>query len=188
MSNGLNLHSNGAKTKFGFSCGYEFGNRLLLPKTSDKVEVGYIFESVPLKFDPSRPKLNLWNKRYISFNGYFYVVLISLALLAVVLTFWIRERFKNRKSTVFTEEQRAFLVSLSSEPMRTEALNELLGLLESSWEIQRRKRSDFIKALNEQGLNSLGKEIILREKSIEDKRQVLYVLNEEVRSELARLM
>ena len=57
-----------------------------------------------------------------------------------------------------------------------------------SWEVQRRKRSEFIKQLNETSKKQLGEEVLLRERSEQDKRQVLYVLNPRLESALARLL
>jgi len=45
-----------------------------------------------------------------------------------------------------------------------------------------------VKELNQLGQELFSAELVLRQKALHDKRQVEYVLNEEVRSDLARLM
>jgi len=64
----------------------------------------------------------------------------------------------------------------------------ILNLNDSSWEVQRRRRSEFIKNMNELSMNQLGCELVERRRSSEDKRQVVYTMNTDAKSKLARLM
>jgi hypothetical protein len=77
---------------------------------------------------------------------------------------------------------------LDKRSLQTEELNEFLELGSSSWEVQRRKRSEYIKMINDLCLNKLGCELVLRQRSKEDKRQILYIMNVEAKNKLARLM
>jgi hypothetical protein len=59
----------------------------------------------------------------------------------------------------------------------TEEVNRILNLEDEGWEVQRRKRSEAIKAINAFANKALGFDIIERHKSEKDKRQVIYRLN-----------
>jgi hypothetical protein len=50
-------------------------------------------------------------------------------------------------------------------------------LEDEGWEVQRRKRSEAIKAINAFSNKAVGFDIIERHKSEKDKRQVIYRLN-----------
>ena len=80
------------------------------------------------------------------------------------------------------------LRQLLSGPLLAEDLNSILNVQEKSWEVQRRQRSIFIKELNELGVKLLNSELVLREKSPTDKRQVVYVINSQIQDQLAQLL
>jgi DNA-binding MarR family transcriptional regulator len=114
--------------------------------------------------------------------------LFGFLLIGGLLTYWIRTLYLKRRYQYFTEAQWKFIQRLDKGGLQTEDLNEFLELGSSSWEVQRRKRSEYIKMINDLCLNQLGCELILRQRSKEDKRQVLYVMNVEAKNKLARLM
>mgnify|MGYP006061618173 FL=1 len=80
------------------------------------------------------------------------------------------------------------LRQLLSGPLLAEDLNSILNVQEKSWEVQRRQRSIQIKELNELGVKLLNSELVLREKSPTDKRQVVYVINSQIQDQLAQLL
>ena len=88
----------------------------------------------------------------------------------------------------FSPRQIDVLKELSAKELTTEDLNSILEMESKSWEVQRRERSLLVKELNQLGVEIFGQELVRREKAPHDKRQVQYVLNEELRSDLARLM
>mgnify|MGYP000335291185 FL=1 len=110
------------------------------------------------------------------------------SLLGILATVFLRKRYLERRSAIFDTIQWEVLERSSNATLSTEDFNELLGLHEVSWEVQRRKRSEFIKELNATAIRQLGQEVLLRERSAEDKRQVLYVLNPRLEGALARLL
>jgi len=93
-----------------------------------------------------------------------------------------------KKIVPFSPRQIDVLKALSAKELTTEDLNSILEMESKSWEVQRRERSMLVKELNQLGMEIFGQELVLREKAPHDKRQVQYVLNEELRSDLARLM
>ena len=114
--------------------------------------------------------------------------LFGFLLIGGFLTYWIRTLYLKRRYQYFTEAQWKFIQRLDKGGLQTEELNEFLELGSSSWEVQRRKRSEYIKMINDLCLNQLGCELVLRQRSKEDKRQVSYVMNVEAKNKLARLM
>ena len=75
-----------------------------------------------------------------------------------------------------------------SGPLLADDLNSILNVQEKSWEVQRRQRSIFLKELNVLGLRIFQVEVVLREKSPTDKRQVVYVINPQIQDQLAQLL
>ena len=73
----------------------------------------------------------------------------------------------------FSTVQTNLLRQLLSGPLLADDLNSILNVQEKSWEVQRRQRSIFLKELNVLGLRIFQVEIVLREKSPTDKRQVV---------------
>ena len=129
---------------------------------------------------------------YIEDNGGYENLLFAsfglFSLLGIVATAFLRKRYLKRRSAIFDTLQWEVLERSSTAVLSTEDFNDLLSLHEASWEVQRRKRSEFIKELNATAIRQLGQEVLLRERSQEDKRQVLYILNPKLESALARLL
>jgi hypothetical protein len=186
MTNGANISGNNAP--LGFACAYRIQNGLLVPKHSDKVALGYYFDYV----EPRRPVAKSIQPLYIEDNGGYENLLFAsfglFSLLGILATVVLRRRYLKRRGAIFDTMQWEVLERSSNAAISTEDFNDLLGLHEVSWEVQRRKRSEFIKELNATAIRQLGQEVLLRERSEEDKRQVLYVLNPRLESALARLL
>jgi hypothetical protein len=130
----------------------------------------------------------LYSHEILTSQAKFGFSLFGFLLIGGFLTYWIRTLYLKRRYQYFTEAQWTFIQRLDKGGLQTEDLNEFLELGSSSWEVQRRKRSEYIKMINDLCLNQLGCELILRQRSKEDKRQVLYVMNVEAKNKLARLM
>jgi hypothetical protein len=186
MKNGANLAGNSAP--LGFACAYSVQDGMLIPKHSDKVALGYYFDYA----EPRIPAAKSIRPLYIEDNGSYQSLLFAsfglFSLLGILATVIIRRRYLKRRGAIFDTIQWEVLERSSNAVLSTEDFNDLLGLHEVSWEVQRRKRSEFIKQLNATAIRQLGQEVLLRERSKEDKRQVLYVLNPRLESALARLL
>lgn len=186
MENGANLAN--SKRSNGFACAYSDGSGLLIPKISDKLKLGYFFESVPSKV----PQLKLIKPLYFKQGGSVQNLLFAsfglFTLFGILLTIYLRRRYLTKRGAMFDSQQWEILEKSSSGPLNTEDFNALLGIETASWEVQRRKRSEFIKELNATAKKQLGAEVLLRERSEEDKRQVLYILNPRLEGALARLL
>jgi len=186
MENGANLSR--INTPLGFACAYRAQNGLLIPKHSDKVKLGYYFEYV----EPRMPAAKSIQPLYIEDNGGYQNLLFAsfglFSLLGILATVFLRRRYLKGRSAIFDTMQWEVLERSSNAVLSTEDFNDLLDLQEASWEVQRRKRSEFIKELNATAIRQLGQEVLLRERSEEDKRQVLYILNPRLESALARLL
>ena len=186
MKNGANLSGNSAP--LGFACAYSVQDGMLIPKHSDKVALGYYFDYA----EPRIPAAKSIRPLYIEDNGSYQSLLFAsfglFSLLGILATVIIRRRYLKRRGAIFDTIQWEVLERSSNAVLSTEDFNDLLGLHEVSWEVQRRKRSEFIKQLNATAIRQLGQEVLLRERSKEDKRQVLYVLNPRLESALARLL
>jgi hypothetical protein len=186
MKNGANL--SGKNAPLGLACAYEVEDGLLIPKHSDKLELGYYYEYMEHRMPASKTIQPL----YIEDNGGYQTLLFVsfglFTLLGILATVILRRRYLRSRSAIFDTVQWEVLERSSNGSLCTEDFNDLLGLREVSWEVQRRKRSEFIKQLNATAIRQLGQEVLLRERSKEDKRQVLYVLNPRLESALARLL
>ena len=186
MKNGANL--SGKNAPLGLACAYEVEDGLLIPKHSDKIELGYYYEYMEHRMPASKTIQPL----YIEDNGGYQTLLFVsfglFTLLGILATVILRRRYLRSRSAIFDTVQWEVLERSSNASLCTEDFNDLLGLREVSWEVQRRKRSEFIKQLNATAIRQLGQEVLLRERSKEDKRQVLYVLNPRLESALARLL
>ena len=186
MKNGANL--SGKNAPLGLACAYEVEDGLLIPKHSDKLELGYYYEYMEHRMPASKTIQPL----YIEDNGGYQTLLFVsfglFTLLGILATVILRRRYLRSRSAIFDTVQWAVLERSSNASLCTEDFNDLLGLREVSWEVQRRKRSEFIKQLNATAIRQLGQEVLLRERSKEDKRQILYVLNPRLESALARLL
>jgi len=188
LPNGLNANTGRRNNPFGFHCGYDLENELLLAKYSDKIEQGYLFEYVNRLPKRIISESQLYTKELFTTQAKFGFWLFGFLLIGGLLTYWIRTLYLKRRYQYFTEAQWNFIQRLDKGGIPTEELNEFLELGSSSWEVQRRRRSEYIKMINDLCLNQLGCELVLRQRSKEDKRQVLYVMNVEAKNKLARLM
>mgnify|MGYP003324515171 FL=1 len=188
MPNGLNSNVGRRNNPLGFHSGYDLENELLLVKFSDKIEQGYLFEYVNRLPKRINSESQLYSREILSSQAKFGFSLFGFLLIGGFLTYWIRSLYLKRRYQYFTEAQWEFIQRLDRGSLQTEDLNEFLELGSSSWEVQRRKRSEYVKMINDLCLNQLGCELVLRRRSKEDKRQVLYVMNVEAKNKLARLM
>lgn len=186
MENGANLVNN-LKSK-GFACAYSEGNGLLVPKGSEKLKLGYFFESIPYIISPLKSIKPLYIREDGGIRSLLYASFGLFTLFGILLTVYLRRRYLTKRGAMFNKVQWDILEKSADGPLNTEDLNELLGIETVSWEVQRRKRSEFIKQFNETSKKHLGEEVLLRERSEQDKRQVLYVLNPRLESALARLL
>lgn len=172
-------------------CAYEVANSkvLLIPRKSMLLEQGYVFEyaALPMKVNgESLEMTSRWSKHQKA-----WVLGISLGLFGLVLLFYGYRWYQNnsrKTSSPFSPKQQKVLKILVQDILTTESLNAILQVEEKSWEVQRRERSMCIKDLNKIGLELFEEEIVLRKRAKHDKRQVEYVLNAKVKSDLARLM
>ena len=188
MPNGLNASSGNRNNTFGFYSAYDLENELILAKFSDKIELGYLFEYVNRLPKRINSESQLYSQEILTTEAKFGLLLFCFLLIGGFLTYWIRILYLKRRNQFFTDVQWKFIQRLDKGGLQTEDLNEFLELEASSWEVQRRKRSEYIKMINELSMNQLGCELVLRQRSKEDKRQVLYVMNAEAKNKLARLM
>ena len=188
LPNGLNTSPSNQNHPLGFHCGYDLENELLIAKFSDKLDQQYVFEFVNRIPRKINSEAKLYEQMIFTNQAKFSLTLFLILLVGGVATYWIRMLYIRRRYQYFTEAQWAFIQRLDKGGLQTEDLNEFLELGSSSWEVQRRKRSEYIKMINDLCLNQLGCELVLRQRSKEDKRQVLYVMNVEAKNKLARLM
>jgi hypothetical protein len=190
LKNGLLYNQTGLMSSL--NCMYSLNEHtLLIPKISDVLPIGYSFEyftgqsqnkgQVPL-FTSSR-------ERYLRLA---FLVLAILVLVFLLTISWRRLYGKTAKikaaESYFSTAQTSVLLQLLSGPLFADDLNSILNVQEKSWEVQRRQRSIFLKELNVLGLRIFQVEIILREKSPTDKRQVVYVINPQIQDQLAQLL
>jgi len=188
LPNGLNAGVLSSVNPFGFHCGYDLENELVMAKFSNKLPNGYLFEFVNRLPKRINQESKLYSQEILSSQVKLGLSLGGFLFIGVLLTYWIRRLYLKRRYQYFTEAQWKFIQLLDKRSLQTEELNEFLELGSSSWEVQRRKRSEYIKMINDLCLNQLGCELVLRERSKEDKRQILYVMNVEAKNKLARLM
>ena len=174
----------------GLRCAYNVDDQaLIIPRVSDILNSGLVLEFAPLPM----PSVSRAVRLTTCFSGIqiAWALGILFGVLLVVGFFFVRRFYIKRQSgglSVFAPRQSDVLEALLQGKLTTEALNNLLGLDAKSWEVQRRERSITVKELNQLGQELFSAELVLRQKALHDKRQVEYVLNEEVRSDLARLM
>lgn len=186
MENGAILSS--GISPFGFQCAYDASDGLLLPKYSDKLRSGYYFESVKDKNLVKAQFTSLYKESAGGYQSLLIASFVAFTLCAIFLTVFLRGRYQKRRNAIFDTVQWEVLERSAAAPLTTYDFNEVLGLTDSSWEVQRRKRSEFIKGLNSLALQQFGSEVLLRVRSEEDKRQILYHLNPRLESVLARLL
>ena len=163
----------------GIHCMYPVKGEMVVLRKSDKINAGF-FRTV---HTPSTWKI--WNTTrlytpYAWYKAAFYGI---CGLLLVLLTIVVRVRYLKlvRKKSdwlgFLTSQDKLLLNALKIDDLDTEEVNRILELEDVGWEVQRRKRSEAIKAINAFANKALGFDIIERHKSPKDKRQVIYRLN-----------
>ena len=178
----------------GFSCMYELGEHILLmPKTSEVISVGYSFEYLVTKRKgQGKGEIPLFRssaERHLLFAFLVFSVLLILFLLSKSRSvFYLKSRKSKTILRDFSLLQINALRHLLSGPLLAEDLNSILNVQEKSWEVQRRQRSIFLRELNGLGVQVFKAELVLREKSPTDKRQVVYVVNSEIQDQLAQFL
>lgn len=128
----------------------------------------------------------------------FHVPLIGLGggivLVVGIAIFFVFRHIKRRKVQETTQEshpkitldpvQRTVLKALLKGPLSTVEINAFINIEKSSLDYQRRRRSEFIKELDQLGMHYFDQELLERLRDEEDRRLFLYKLRDEVRSEL----
>lgn len=170
------------------NCAYDLDNEMLIPKYTDKTNVGLVFEYVPRYIRPMGAPTQVYEEKSWIRPASLYGTLILFTVLLFIFIFILRRRFLKRRSKLFAPEQWRLIDELMEHDLNTDELNVILEIEDKSWETQRRKRSDAIKDINNLGMKQFEQEIVLRIRNSEDKRQVLYRMNPLVKAELARLM
>ena len=190
IENGLLYNQTGPLSSL--DCLYSLNERtILIPRVSDVIPVGYSFEYLTTHMRNKGQVPLFTSSRERSLR----IAFLALALMVIVFLTaisWGRFFGKTRKmeaiKSYFNITQTNLLRQLLSGPLLAEDLNSILNVQEKSWEVQRRQRSIFLKELNLLGLRIFKAEIVLREKSPTDKRQVVYVINSEIQDQLAQLL
>ena len=170
------------------NCAYEFGTELLIPKFSQKVSTGVVLEYVPRFGRRVGPPQDLYEGRRVLTVAMLLTTLGILFVSLLIFVFALRNRFLKRRSKYFSDLQWRLIDALMEKQLTTEDLNTLLDLDDKSWEVQRRKRSDFIKELNALGKSQFDSEVVIRIRNENDKRQIFYAISPAIQPELARLM
>lgn len=171
-----------------WNCAYDLQNELLIPKFSDKTNIGLVFEYVPRYIRSLGDPMQLYEEKSWLRPASLYATLMLMAISLSLFIFALRRRYRSRRSKLFELEQWRLIDELMEHDLNTDELNVILQIEDKSWETQRRKRSDAIKEINNLGMKQFEQEIVLRIRNSEDKRQVLYRMNPLVKAELARLM
>lgn len=163
----------------GIHCMYPVNDEIVVLRKSDKINVGF-FRSV---HDPSTWKIWKTTRLYTPYTWYkaaFYGICSFVLFLLVLLTRAIYLKLMSKKSDwleFLTPQDLLLFNALKIGDLDTEEVNRILNLEDEGWEVQRRKRSEAIKAINAFANKALGFDIIERHKSEKDKRQVIYRLN-----------
>ena len=192
IDNGLIYNLTGPLS--GFNCMYTLDKHtLLIPKTSDVIPVGYSFEYLVTKRKgQGKGEIPLFRssaERHLLFAFLVFSVLLILFLLSKSRSvFYLKSRKSKTIHRDFSLLQINALRQLLSGPLLAEDLNSILNVQEKSWEVQRRQRSIFLRELNGLGVQVFKAELVLREKSPTDKRQVVYVVNSEIQDQLAQFL
>ncbi|MGB1282021.1 MAG: hypothetical protein ACPG53_03660 [Schleiferiaceae bacterium] len=158
---------------------YPVNDEVVVLRKSDKINAGF-FRTV---HTPSTWKI--WNttrlytpEKWYKLGAY-SLVSLTLAFL-ILLPIWGYRKNRRKRSDwleFLTPQDLLLFNALKIGDLDTEEVNRILNLEEEGWEVQRRKRSVAIKAINAFANKALGFDIIERHKSEKDKRQVIYRLN-----------
>lgn len=107
-----------------------------------------------------------------------YGLFIILVALGGLLVYKIISRYRKEKTPSLSSKKVdpvQLLVPLSGQLLTTETLDQLLGIDgQANFDSRRMKRARLINDINEQYLEQVGKELIVRDKKPEDKRYVYY--------------
>ena len=163
----------------GIHCMYPVNGEMVVLRKSDKINAGF-FRTVQT---PSTWRIWSSSRLYTPYAWYkaaFYGI-CGLSLMLLILFARVRYlRLVRRKSDwleFLTPQDKLLFNALKIGDLDTEEVNRILELEDVGWEVQRRKRSEAIKAINAFANKALGFDIIERHKSPRDKRQVIYRLN-----------
>jgi hypothetical protein len=122
--------------------------------------------------------------RLFPFRDSVYILIITLLLLIITYSHFRRNGTKPKpvsQNPIRNEEMETMIKSLSkfpSESLTTQQLDEILGIDSIlNDDSKRLKRSRWINKLNEFQNSLNGKDLIIRDKSVEDKRFVYYRIN-----------
>lgn len=190
LKNGLLYNQTGLMSSL--NCMYSLNEyTLLIPKISDVLPIGYSFEYLTGQ-SQNRGQVTLFTSTRdrslrIAFLGLALMVIVFLTTISWQRLYGKIAKMKATES-YFSTVQTNLLRQLLSGPILADDLNSILNVQEKSWEVQRRQRSIFLKELNGLGLRIFEVEIVLREKSPTDKRQVVYVINPQIQDQLAQLL
>jgi len=163
----------------GIHCMYPVHGEMVVLRKSDKINAGF-FRTV---HTPSTWKI--WNTSrlytpYVWYKSAFYAICGLLLMLLIIFARVRYLKLVRKKSDwleFLTPQDRLLFNALKIGDLDTEEVNRILNLEDEGWEVQRRKRSEAIKAINAFANKALGFDIIERHKSEKDKRQVIYRLN-----------
>jgi hypothetical protein len=152
---------------------------MLTIKRSDKLEAGFL-RSFHLPSEWEVIQEQRVYTPYWWYNAVFYTMVLLLVVGVIMLGAW-RYRVSVRKRSSWMEfltpQDKLLFNALKIGDLDTEEVNRILELEGVGWEVQRRKRSEAIKAINAFANKALGFDIIERYKSPKDKRLVIYRLN-----------
>jgi hypothetical protein len=163
----------------GIHCMYPVNGEIVILRKSDKINAGF-FRTL---HNPSNWKI--WNTTrlytpYAWYKAAFYGI-CGIPLVLLIIFARVRYlKFVSKKSDwleFLTPQDLLLFNALKIGDLDTEEVNRILNLEDEGWEVQRRKRSEAIKAINAFANKALGFDIIERHKSDKDKRQVIYRLN-----------
>ena len=163
----------------GIICMYPVNDEMVVLRKSDKIKAGF-FRAVHTPAD-----WKIWNttRLYTPYAWYktaFYGICAFVLFLLVLLARARYLKLMTKKSDwleFLTPQDLLLFNALKIGDLDTEEVNRILNLEDEGWEVQRRKRSEAIKAINAFANKALGFDIIERHKSEKDKRQVIYRLN-----------
>lgn len=162
---------------------YSTKDTIVFPRKKAGATLAYTLRKIAIDRLGRKPESTLYitpTRQATSYTG--------ILILAVMLVYGFLVFFKfNKRSPLpdfFTKEELSLVNKLQLGEIDTEGLNNVLGIEQESWETQRKRRSEFIRTLNEKAMGVIGKDIVLRVKNPKDKRQVLYSIDEETFNQL----
>lgn len=163
----------------GVHCMYSVADSMLTIRRSDKLEAGFLRSF----HYPSEWEIIQEQRVYTPhwwYKAVFNTIIMLLIAGVTVLVVWRYRAIVRKRSSwmeFLTPQDKLLFNALKIGDLDTEEVNRILNLEDEGWEVQRRKRSEAIKAINAFANKALGFDIIERHKSPKDKRQVIYRLN-----------